>query len=47
MSTLCCCYGGQNSKASGTSPAYRECPDEEPLEEAVIEPEVENLSNKK
>nr|XP_016929301.1 uncharacterized serine-rich protein C215.13 isoform X9 [Drosophila suzukii] len=46
MSTLCCCFGGQNSKASGTSPAYRECPDEEPLEEVVIEPEVEDLSNK-
>jgi len=47
MSTLCCCFGGQNSKASGTSPAYRECPDEEPFEEVVIEPEVEDLSNKK
>ncbi|XP_037715198.1 uncharacterized serine-rich protein C215.13 isoform X7 [Drosophila subpulchrella] len=46
MSTLCCCFGGQNSKVSGTSPAYRECPDEEPLEEVVIEPEVEDLSNK-
>jgi len=38
---------GPELKASGASPAYRECPDEEPLEEAVIEPEVENLSNKK
>ncbi|XP_016929301.2 uncharacterized protein LRR isoform X11 [Drosophila suzukii] len=46
ISTLCCCFGGQKSKASGTSPAYRECPDEEPLEDVVIEPEVEDLSNK-
>jgi len=47
ISTLCCCFRGQNSKASGASPAYRECPDEEPLEEVALEPEVEDLSNKK
>ncbi|XP_043947674.1 uncharacterized protein LOC108036450 isoform X8 [Drosophila biarmipes] len=46
MSTLCCCFGGQNSKASDTSPAYRECPDEEPVEELVIEPRTEDVSNK-
>ncbi|XP_017061425.1 mucin-5AC isoform X5 [Drosophila ficusphila] len=46
ISTLCCCFGGRNSKASGTSPAYRECPDEEPLEEVVLETETDNLSNK-
>ncbi|XP_017132830.2 uncharacterized serine-rich protein C215.13 isoform X9 [Drosophila elegans] len=46
MSTLCCCFGGQNSKASGTSPAYRECPDEEPPEELVTGPESEDVSNK-
>ncbi|XP_044317684.1 mucin-5AC isoform X6 [Drosophila rhopaloa] len=46
MRTLCCCFSGQNSKASGTSPAYTECPNEEPLEELDIKPKSENLSDK-
>ncbi|XP_070068259.1 uncharacterized protein DDB_G0271670 isoform X7 [Drosophila takahashii] len=45
MRTFCCCFGGQNAKAASSSPAYRECPDEEPLEELVIEPKTEGLSN--
>ncbi|XP_041675688.1 flocculation protein FLO11 isoform X9 [Drosophila eugracilis] len=46
MSTLCCCFSGKKSKSSGTSPAYRECPDEEPLEELVIEAKREDHANK-
>ncbi|EDW32259.1 GL11537 [Drosophila persimilis] len=29
MRTLCCCFGGSSSKAQGSSPVYRVCPDEE------------------
>lgn len=48
MRTLCCCFGGQSSKVSDSSPAYRECPDEEPLEEVQErQPEIEDLSKKK
>ncbi|XP_039502455.1 uncharacterized protein LOC120458749 isoform X10 [Drosophila santomea] len=46
MRTLCCCFGGQSSQSSGASPAYKECPDEEPLEELAADPERADCSNK-
>ncbi|KRJ98305.1 uncharacterized protein Dyak_GE23706, isoform F [Drosophila yakuba] len=46
MRTLCCCFGGQNSQSSGANPAYKECPDEEPLEELAADPGRADFSNK-
>ncbi|XP_017094193.2 uncharacterized protein LRR isoform X9 [Drosophila bipectinata] len=37
MGALCCCLGGKDTKSSYNSPAYRECPDEEPMEELTRE----------
>lgn len=48
MRTLCCCFGaGQSNQSSGASPAYKACPDEEPLEELVTDPERADQSPKK
>ncbi|XP_017027355.2 serine-rich adhesin for platelets isoform X5 [Drosophila kikkawai] len=46
MRALCCCFGGQTTKVSGSSPAYRECPDEEPVEELQEELQTEDPSNR-
>ncbi|KQS70929.1 uncharacterized protein LOC6542774 isoform X8 [Drosophila erecta] len=46
MRTLCCCFGGQNSQSSGASSAYKECPDEEPLEELAADPKRSHCSHK-
>ncbi|KPU76525.1 uncharacterized protein Dana_GF11698, isoform H [Drosophila ananassae] len=42
MGALCCCFGGKDTKSSHSSPAYRECPDEEPMEELTRETEPED-----